>query len=220
MTLEEDLGEYGLFLRGQANLSAAENKTYKFPEHVRSVGLVGNIGSSYWPFFSRSAEFADGRPDPLDRWSRRIAIAIVNTHSVLAIFPFTGPPYFPFQQWARRAEALTQSPLGLMIHADYGLWHSYRFALLLDTPAGAAPVQAESPCLTCSGRPCLRSCPVEAFDGDRYNVDICTSYLRNNAAAECHDKGCLARYACPVASLYRYRREQNQFHLRAFLGAH
>ena len=41
-----------------------------------------------------------------------------------ALFPFGGPPHFPFQQWARRAEPVHPSPIGLLIHPIYGLWHS------------------------------------------------------------------------------------------------
>ena len=45
------------------------------------------------------------------------------------IYPFGGPPYWPFQRWAQRAEAVFPSPLGILIHPEYGLWHAYRAAL-------------------------------------------------------------------------------------------
>ena len=47
--------------------------------------------------------------------------------------PRTGRPWLPFQQWARKAEPVHVSPLGVLIHPDYGLWHSYRGALCFDT---------------------------------------------------------------------------------------
>lgn len=218
MKLAQDLELHGLYARGSTNLTAAEIETYEFGDEVKSVTLVGNIGSSYWPIFSQSGEYLDGRTNPLDRWSRRIAGEIVTRHPVQAIFPFTGPPYYPFLQWAQRAESLTQSPLGLMIHAEYGLWHSYRFALLMASVAADAPVpQAGDPCLSCESRPCLNTCPVDAFDGNGYAVDRCATYLKNTPQADCHSNGCLARYACPVAPGYRYTAQQNQFHLSAFL---
>jgi hypothetical protein len=37
--------------------------------------LVGNAGSSCWRHFELSAEFMDGQPHPMDRWSRRIGLA-------------------------------------------------------------------------------------------------------------------------------------------------
>ncbi len=136
------------------------------------------------------------------------------------LFPFTGPPYYPFQQWAQRAEGLAASPLGILIHPHYGLWHSYRFALLgADFGAPAAGVPVASPCVTCAGRPCLDACPVDAFDGRGYAVEACAEYLENTPAAACYDGGCLARLACPVAPELRYLPVQGRFHLRAFLAA-
>ena len=40
------------------------------------------------------------------------------------------PDMPPFQRWALRAEAVYASPLGILIHPEYGLWHAYRAALL------------------------------------------------------------------------------------------
>lgn len=50
-----------------------------------------------------------------------------------AVYPFQ-PPWQPFQRWAMRAEDVQSSPLGILIHPDYGLWHAYRAALLFDRP--------------------------------------------------------------------------------------
>ena len=220
MNLAQDLETHGLFVRGSTPLTAAEISSFDFDRGVKAVILVGNTGSSYWPVFSQSSEYLDGEPDPLDRWSRRVAAAIVERHPLQVIFPFEGPPYYPFLQWAQRAEALAQSPLGLMIHPKYGLWHSYRFALLTDTEGEASKVAAvESPCLSCVSQPCLNTCPVDAFDANGYAVDRCAEYLKRTPQADCHSSGCMARYACPVAREYRYTPQQNQFHLSAFLAA-
>ena len=220
MNLTSRLAAAGLFLRGVTNLSRQEIEDYGFPPDKASIALVGNIGSSYWPHFSQSAEYGDGAGHPLDRWSRRVAQEIAAELPVVPVYPFEGPPYYPFQQWARRAETLLQSPLGIMMHPDHGLWHSYRFALLGDEfeTAGTLPL-GESPCLNCEAKPCLHSCPVEAFDGSGYDVDRCAAYLKQTPQADCNTRGCLARYACPVAPGLRYTAAQSQFHLRAFLDA-
>ena len=102
------LQEYGLFVRGVTMLSTAEIETYGFSKAKPALALVGNIGSSYWPVFSQSPEFLDGEADPLDRWSRRVAGAIAAELPIEPVYPFEGPPYYPFQQWAQRAEALEQ----------------------------------------------------------------------------------------------------------------
>jgi hypothetical protein len=200
VTLEQRLREYGLYLRGITRLNPDELESYGFPVDRAAIALVGNIGSSYWPLFSESPEYDDGAADPLDRWSRRVAETVAAEFSLQPVYPFEGPPYYPFQRWAQRAEALEQSPIGVMMHPEFGLWHSYRFA--------------------CSDKPCLRRCPVDAFDGSGYDVEACAGYLRQMPLAECHALGCLARYACPVAPGLRYVPEQGRFHLQAFLGNH
>ncbi len=227
--LEDCLSEYGLFVRGVTRLTDEEIDRYgRDPENVE-LALVGNIGSSYWAHFSQSAEFRDGGADPLDRWSRRVAAAVAQQLSLQALYPFEGPPYYPFQQWARRAEGLHQSPVGVMIHPRFGLWHSYRFALLgtrldlRDSKSGSASaVQSSnnSPCLDCESKPCLNTCPVGAFDANGYAVERCADYLKQTPLAECHQQGCLARYACPIAPELRYVSAQGHFHLQAFLQAH
>jgi len=219
--LAAKLKTFGLHLRGVLILPTEELKSLQIEaDSDVSIALVGNIGSSYWPVFSQSPEYQDGQPDPLDRWSRRIAEPVAKAFGATPIYPFEGPPYHPFLQWAKRAEALSQSPIGLMIHPVYGLWHSYRFALLFsslrqpDTPA----ISVESPCQTCEGQPCLHHCPVDAFSPEGYDVDACAAYLKQTPDADCHQQGCLARNACPVGEEYRYEPAQHTFHLRAFLG--
>lgn len=220
MSLEQRLREHGLYLRGIACLTPGELENYGLNPGRPEIALVGNIGSSYWPVFSGSPEYLDGAADPLDRWSRRIADAIAAEFPLQPVYPFEGPPYYPFQQWARRAEALEQSPVGVMMHPEYGLWHSYRFALLgesFEAPRAQAPVTF--PCLDCADKPCLQRCPVDAFDEHGYDVERCASYLQQTPLAECHALGCLARYACPVAPELRYTPAQGRFHLQAFLEA-
>ncbi len=218
--LEDLLRDYGLFVRGVTRLRDAEIETWGFEQDKPWLALVGNIGSSYWPMFSQAEEFDDGEPDPLDRWSRRIAAVLADELSLHPVFPFSGPPYYPFQQWAQRAEALEQSPIGVMMHPRFGLWHSYRFALLgAGFDLEETLHRAASPCQSCDNQPCLRRCPVDAFDASGYAVERCATYLKQTPQAECHQQGCLARYACPVAPEQRYVAEQGQFHLRAFLHA-
>jgi hypothetical protein len=219
-SLAHNLREYGLFVRGITRLTDAEIDTFAVDPDNAEVALVGNIGSSYWSIFSASPEYLDGAGHPLDRWSRRVAESIEHSFSLRALYPFDGPPYFPFQQWARRAEGLLQSPLGVMIHPEFGLWHSYRFALLgADLGAQESLPNPASLCSDCIDKPCLHTCPVDAFDGDSYAVAVCASYLRDTPLAECNQRGCLARYACPVAPELRYLDAQGQFHLRAFVDA-
>ena len=216
--IESELAAYGLKLRGIAALSDDEKKQYGFICQA-AVALVGNIGSSYWPVFTQSKEYADGEVDPLDRWSLRVADEVAQKLNAKPVFPFQGPPYLPFQQWAKRAEALQESPIGLMIHPQFGLWHSYRFALLIMDTIEKMQAAEDSPCWTCIDQPCLNTCPVNAFSIDGYDVGRCVEYLRQTASAECFQHGCMARFECPAGLEYRYDDAQSRFHLQAFVGA-
>jgi len=199
-------------------LNDDEIRQYNFAGQL-AVALVGNIGSSFWSSFVESNEYADGEADPLDRWSLRVANEVAPSLNAKPVFPFQGPPYLPFQQWAKRAEAMHQSPLGLMIHPQFGLWHAYRFALLFQHTFEQTQDNQESPCLSCIDQPCLKTCPVNALSAEGYDVDGCAEYLKQNASAECFEHGCMARFSCPAGREYRYLDAQSQFHLGAFVGA-
>jgi ferredoxin len=179
--------------------------------------LVGNAGPAMWRVFSASAEAADGQSHPMDRWSRRVIGALAQCFGARPIFPFEGPPYHPFQRWARRAEPVHVSPLGILIHPDYGLWHAYRgalaFAERLELPAAD---ERPSPCDNCPDKPCLSACPVHAFTSADYDVAACAGHLDSPGGRDCLDRGCLARRACPVGRDYIYEPEQAAFHMDAF----
>ena len=187
---------------------------------VRTIVLAGFVGRRGSDAFAASAEAGDGADDPLDRWSRRVIEGLARDLGAAALFPFGGPPFWPFQQWARRAEPVHPSPIGILIHPRYGLWHSYRGALgfseALDVPELAA---APSPCESCEGRPCLSACPVGAFSAAGYDVGACARHLDDAAAADCMGFGCRARRACPVGAEHVYGEEQAGFTMRAFLRA-
>jgi len=219
--LETRLETFGLHLRGVLKPDAEEADLLQVEANSDVlIALIGNIGSSYWPVFSQSLEYRDGQPDSLDRWSSRVAQQVAQEYRARAIFPFEGPPYYPFLRWAERAGALSQSPLGLMIHPRYGLWHSYRFGLLISQLqiADQQNNAVASLCQKCATQPCLHSCPVDAFSDGGYDVGSCAAYLKQTGDALCHQQGCLARLACPVGEEYRYESAQHTFHLRAFLG--
>lgn len=188
---------------------------------LKELVLIGNAGSSIWHAFEASPEFADGRPDPMDRWSRRIGLAVAAELDAQAVFPFEGPPYPPFLEWAKSAGSAFPSPIAMFIHPDYGLWHAYRFALRLNVPFSDQPPAdpARSPCLSCRDQPCLSACPVDAFSEASYHVDRCVGFLHADDTSDCTRRGCAARRACPVAKPFHYLPAQARFHMEAFLRA-
>ncbi len=187
---------------------------------VSAIVLVGAAGARGFGAFADSLEALDRAADPLDRWSRRVVGALASALGARALYPFGDPPHWPFQRWARRAEALHVSPLGMLIHSDYGLWHSYRGALAFTEPIAVPALAPQaSPCDSCASRPCLSACPAGAFAAQGYGVAACAAHLRKEEGLACTDAGCLARRACPVGADYAHGPAQAAFHMRAFLRA-
>ena len=210
------IARMGLVPRGALLLEESE-RTGALAD-IRTVVLAGMAGREGWDAFAASPEASDGLADPLDRWSRRMIEALARELGGRALFPFGGPPFLPFQQWSRRAEPVHPSPIGILIHPHYGLWHSYRGALgLREALAVPEPDGTPSPCDSCRERWCLKACPVGAFSSDGYDVAACGGYLRSEAGGDCMGFGCRARRACPVGAEHAYGADEANFIMRAFL---
>lgn len=182
----------------------------------RTVVVIGNVGGEMWDRF-RSAETPG--PDPLDRWTRATLRPIADDLGAAYVHP-SDEPFQPFQRWAQRADDVWQSPIGLLVHPTYGLWHAYRGAFLFpDEMAGLPPVgERANPCLACADQPCRSTCPVDAFTNEGYDSDACAGHVRSGDQPACLDDGCAARRACPVGVEYRYGPDQMRFHMEAFVG--
>ena len=205
----------GILVRGVARFCEGEGPALALGGKARSIVILGNVGGSIWPAFSLWRKSYSG-PDPLDAWSKATILPVSERLGATAYFP-SDQPYQPFQQWAARAEGLTPSPLGILLHPRYGLWHGYRGALGLGfeveapspAPGGYAPVHGWDDA-------CAAACPVGAITKNRFDVVACRAYLRSKAGQEtCMTEGCRARNACPVGTEFRYPPEQLQFHMQA-----
>ncbi|MFC6855421.1 ferredoxin [Marivibrio halodurans] len=209
--LAHALAPKGLIARGGFHPTAEDGLD------AATVVMIGNAGPALWRVFEGVAA-RDTDPHPMDRWTRAVMEDVAALFGARALYPFGGPPYHPFQRWAMRAEAVHPSPLGLLIHPDYGLWHAYRAALLFRERLALPPRDRRpSPCESCVARPCLSTCPVGAFDAETgYDVPACTAHIRSPAGTDCLDRGCRARHACPVGSTFTYDDAQSAFHMGAF----
>ena len=181
--------------------------------------LVGNAGSLMWYAFRDSDEYADGLPDPLDRWSRRVGQRVAGQFGATAVFPFDGPPWPPFSAWAMGSGRSFRSPVSMQIHPRYGLWHAYRFALRFESPVTSMEAAGSSPCLQCIGQPCLSACPVDAFSAEGYRARPCLDHLAGTPRPDCVEAGCAARRACPVGKPFQYEPGHARFHMEAFIRA-
>ncbi len=206
--LQARLDPHGLSILGQ------------FYEGERRIILVGNAGPAFWPVFSTSVEFRDGQADPLDRWSKRIGDTMA-AQTGAVVYPFDGPPFPPFIAWALKSREVNRSAMSILIHHQYGLWHAYRFALLVararqDRPPTAA---TPSPCESCADKPCLTRCPVNAITVGNFDAKACLDYLQSTPDSDCCTLGCAARRACPVGQKYRYAPAQARFHTKAYIAS-
>ena len=224
--IEATLAGHGLRVRG-GWIPAASDALPGLP-HGRTpavVWMVGQVGSEVWPAFAGSVFARDGLPDPMDRWCKSIGNPLARMLGGVALYPSDGPPWYPFPQWAARAEPVQASRLMLQIHPQHGLWHAYRLALVLPVLApedadrlAVLPPGASDICARCDGQPCLRACPVDAFTGTSYRVDSCADHLHQPQGEACLQGGCLARRACPVAADLQYQPAHAAFHMAAFAG--
>ncbi len=222
---KDAVGETGLTVLGGFHPEPAD----RVPGGPKTLILAGNAGPDMWAAFAGATTAEERREaeNPLDDWTRRILEKVAEALGARALFPFAGPPYLPFQRWALLAGGVHVSPIGPLIHPEYGLWHAYRGALAfterLDLPE---PPGGPSPCESCADKPCLDACPVGAF-GPRedpeapapYDVPACVGHIASPEGKDCLTGGCLARRACPVGKDYVYGPEQAEFHMTRFLKA-
>ncbi len=180
--------------------------------------LLGLRGAEGWRRISSASEFHDGQHDPLDRWSRRIIGGLATMIGAQTYYPFGGPPYMPFVNWALASGRAFTSPSHMLVHDTVGMLISYRGALHLrqeiKTPA---PALHRSPCDSCETRACLNSCPVHAMvDGGPYGLSACRTHLATPAGAPCLSNGCIARIACPLSRGADRDPQQSAHHMSYF----
>lgn len=212
-TLNFKLKMHGLMTRGAFHPASDD----VVPDDTGTLIMIGNAGPAMWKAFSANIP---NDPHPLDSWTCQALEPVAEALKARVVFPFSGPPHHPFQRWAMRADPVSPSPIGPLIHPEYGMWHAYRGAFLfaerLDIPV---PVPGPSPCESCPDKPCLNTCPVGAFTLKGYDVPACRNHIARPEGIDCLHFACQARRACPVGQDYIYEPDQARFHMQKFLDA-
>ncbi|MDU8946316.1 ferredoxin [Ovoidimarina sediminis] len=186
------------------------------PSSIKTLVLLGPGEPGFWPHLLDTPEWADGQPDAVDRWSRRVIGTLACDLGGKAYFPFSGPPWHPFIAWARRSGRAWESPVTLLVNDRAGLMVSYRGALGLGERL-ALPQPGPRPCDTCDTRPCLSACPVTALTTIGYDIPACKGYLSTEVGKEsCMAKGCAVRRACPISETYGRLEAQSAYHMSHF----
>lgn len=188
------------------------------PKGTRTLLLIGPSEPGYWDHVRGQAEWVgfltERTPDPIDRWSRRVIGGIACDLGGKALFPFGGPPWHPFHQWALRSGQVWESPVRLLVHADQGLMVSFRGALALKESV-ELPAAGMRPCDACPD-PCLTACPVGALTGEGYVVPCCHAFLDQPEGEDCMGQGCAVRRACPLSQTYARMADHSAYHMRQF----
>ncbi|QCP86829.1 ferredoxin [Cereibacter sphaeroides] len=184
------------------------------PEGTQSLLLLGPREPGFWPHLTAQPEWQDGRPDPVDRWSERVITRLAQEIGALPVFPFGGPPWWPFYGWALRTGRAFASPVRLIVHDEAGLFFSCRGALALRDRL--EPPQGVSPCSDCANRPCLTACPAGALGAGGYDVPACHAFLERPEGTPCLDRGCAVRRACPRSQGHARMEIQSAYHMRQF----
>lgn len=224
--------EHGLHAIGWFNIRS-EDTSFDTGFAANAPALLFGSNALMWDIFTDSPEHSDGQDNPMDRFTRRVVTQAVSeiAPSGTAIFPF-GTPVYPFQRFAKRAAGLQSSPIGILMHPRFGLWHALRAAVVFSNAdqVVSPPHKLNHPCDDCVGKPCLTACPVDAFSSAGFAVKSCRSYLESTSGTklmassssgdstlpDCNSDGCHARNACPVGTQWRYSQAQLRFHMAAF----
>lgn len=186
-------------------------------EGMADLVLLGWRDPGGWAHFESAPEAKDGRPEPLDRWTRRVGDALAASMGATALYPFGGPPWSPFIAWAAATGRTVSSPVGLLADGERGLWISYRLALGFPAPLGGSPPPPPPPCGDCVDQPCRTACPAGALGPEGYDIARCAAHIRSDAGADCVALGCRVRAACPVGQDFAPTSPQARHHMTAFL---
>ena len=182
------------------------------PPDTKTLVLIGPKEPGFWAHLKTQPEW--GGANPVDDWSTRVICQVAEDLGGTALFPFGGPPYQPFYQWALRSGQAWESPVRLLVHARQGLMVSFRGAIALRAEVDLPPT-ADRPCDTCP-QPCLTACPAAALGATGYDVPACHAFLNQSEGANCLTQGCKVRRACPVSSTYARLPEQSAYHMGRF----
>lgn len=225
--INKRLAKSGMEVLGVFHLDGEEALSFTGSTNEVVGLMVASPGRDMWQVFTDSEHYNGQLPNPMDHWTASVLGEIAMDVGAGLALPFDRP-YPPFQAWAKRATHLSNSPLGVLVHREYGLWFGLRGVMFVKVNVENQQLDKliqqlvidNHPCDACIDKPCLSVCPVKAFNNDGLDVRACYSYLeettKSGTEPDCLEKGCAARAACPVGADYIYCTEQLRFHMNSY----
>lgn len=170
--------------------------------HETQLILLGHGGRRLWECVTAAGLES---PHPIDDYSIDVVHRYFSAQHPARRYRILYPSDQPIglQALGKLAGWHAPSPFMIGIDAEWGSWYAYRAVLLADTDF--CPSQAldrTTPCLACSGQPCISACPAGALEAGQFALETCSNY-RLQPDSPCRFT-CLARLACPVGSEHRY----------------
>jgi hypothetical protein len=177
---------------------------------------------SLGPTFGEHTNYAEAKSlDPFDDRALELTTALLAKHfesSGPAQVLYPGRQVIDLRAWMRVGQVEYPSLLGIGIRPDCGLWFAVRAAAWVRVSPEQRrllqerypPLNGVSPCESCSTKPCLDACPVDALRAGAKRLETCVEH-RASTGSSCVDR-CSSRLACPVGQGYRYPEAQLRYH--------
>jgi epoxyqueuosine reductase len=175
---------------------------------LQSIGAVGN-------------KDMDDNQHPIDDAVRQWGDEAMHIHAPHIAFEwvYPGPCGLSLTRLGECLGWHHPSPFWQGVDAHWGSWWAYRAVWLANTdwPVSGCR-ERDSPCATCSDKPCVRACPAKALQLPAHQgLPLCGTHRLQPDSCCAHR--CEARLACPVGAEHRYDAAQLQHHYRHSLAA-
>ena len=216
------LEDFGIVILGMFRIDSNDENHWA-ELHGRQgqwLHLIGNVGSRHFDIFQQKRAESHPKPLSMDEYSEAVLEDMFSSYQIEHYYFPSRKPYAPFQSWALRAHSGFLSPLGLLIHPLYGLWHAYRAVMITQYPLTKIEDDKSitSPCASCVEKPCISACPAKAVgDESAFSYQQCQAYLRAETTSFCVKQHCLSRQACPVGKKHQYHKAHLQFHQQNYV---
>lgn len=181
------LKDSGLNIFVSADVLCLPDQIFPFSEiqKEKTLCLIGNGGTDLWEKLPHPLNIIT---HPIDQYSKNKMIDFAESaldSDIEILFP-NDSYTLPLQKIARALNLSSQSPIGIDINHDFGLWFAIRGVFLTSKKLPTLPREKHiSPCDTCNDKPCLLSA---SFAQARLNCPIKCEHKYQDSQIKYHQK--------------------------------